>query len=95
MKCILKDFEKFEENEEDQLDKIRLLWQSVVTEAFFSIKTKSKKKDAVLYKLRALKWVNLKNRDFILVCELAGIDPFFVYNKFLKVREDGRPKKFK
>ncbi len=57
------------------------LWKAVILQALVDLQSNSKKKIANTYRIKALMWFNLKNEDFLQVCEYAGLDPNYVYEK--------------
>lgn len=59
----------------------RALWRSVILQAFIDLKNNSKKKIANTYRVKATLWFNMKNKDFLTVCEYANLDPKYVWEK--------------
>ena len=57
------------------------LWKAVILQALVDLQSNSKKKIANTYRVKSLMWFNLKNKDFITVCNYAGLDPQYVYDK--------------
>ena len=57
------------------------LWKAVILQALLDLQTTSKKKIANTYRVKALMWFNLKNDEFLTVCNYAGLDPKYVYLK--------------
>ncbi len=66
------------------------LWKAVILQALVDLQSNSKKKIANTYRIKALMWFNLKNEDFIQVCNWAGLDPAYVYQRARKVKENNR-----
>lgn len=66
------------------------LWKAVILQALVDLQSNSKKKIANTYRIKALMWFNLKNQDFITVCNYAGLDPKYVYKKARIVKENNK-----
>lgn len=66
------------------------LWKAVILQALVDLQSNSKKKIANTYRIKALMWFNLKNEDFITVCNYAGLDPKYVYEKSRIVKENNK-----
>lgn len=64
------------------------LWKAVILQAMVDLQSNSKKKIANTYRIKSLMWFNLKNEDFLTVCNYAGLDPKYVYEKAMKVKEN-------
>lgn len=63
------------------------LWKSVILQAMVDLQSNSKKKIANTYRIKSLMWFNLKNEEFLTVCNYAGLNPKYVYEKAMKVKE--------
>lgn len=63
------------------------LWKAVILQAAVDLKSNSKKKIANTYRIKALMWFSLKNKDFLQVCNWAGLDPLYVYKKIKPIKE--------
>lgn len=63
------------------------LWKAVILQAAVDLKSNSKKKIANTYRIKALMWFSLKNKDFLQVCNWAGLDPKYVYKKIKPIKE--------
>ena len=57
------------------------LWRAVILQAFIDMKNNSKKKLANTFRVKATLWFNLKNKDFLTVCNYANLDPYYVWKK--------------
>lgn len=66
------------------------LWKAVILQALVDLQSNSKKKIANTYRIKALMWFNLKNKEFIQICNWAGLDPIYVYQKAKKVKENNK-----
>ena len=66
------------------------LWKAVILQALVDLQSNSKKKIANTYRIKALMWFNLKNEEFITVCNYAGLDPKYVYEKSRIVKENNK-----
>ena len=66
------------------------LWKAVILQALVDLQTTSKKKIATTYRVKALMWFNLKNEEFLTVCNYAGLDPKYVYQKAQKIKNSNR-----
>lgn len=66
------------------------LWKAVILQAMVDLQSNSKKKIANTYRVKALMWFNLKNKEFLQVCNWAGLDPKYVYEKAMKVKENNK-----
>jgi hypothetical protein len=71
-----------------ELNEERALWRAVVLQAFVDLKNNSKKKIAKTYRLKSALWFNMKNANFIMVCDYANLEPGFVH-KFAEKIKDG------
>ena len=78
----------------------KALWKAVLLQAFVDLQNNSKKKIANTYRVRNLFWFSIKNREFLDVCNYAGLDPDYVISKaknikdkrFNKIANDNKPK---
>lgn len=61
------------------------LWKAVILQAFVDLQSNSKKKIMQGYKIKAMLWFNLNNKDFIEVCRNANLDPIYVWTKAKKI----------
>lgn len=66
------------------------LWKAVILQAMVDLQSNSRKKIANTYRIKALMWFNLKNKDFLTVCNYAGLDPKYVYERAIKVKENNK-----
>ena len=66
------------------------LWKAVILQALVDLQSNSKKKIANTYRIKALMWFNLKNEEFITVCNYAGLDPKYVYEESRIVKENNK-----
>ncbi|HSQ97271.1 MAG TPA: hypothetical protein VLL98_00965, partial [Rickettsiales bacterium] len=66
------------------------LWKAVILQALVDLQSNSKKKIANTYRIKALMWFNLKNENFIKICNLADLDPKYVSQKAKKVKENNK-----
>ena len=66
------------------------LWKAVILQALVDLQSNSKKKIANTYRIKALMWFNLKNEEFLTVCNYAGLDPKYVYEKSRIVKENNK-----
>ncbi len=66
------------------------LWKAVILQALIDLQSNSKKKIANTYRIKALMWFNLKNKEFLQVCNWAGLDPLYVYEKAQVVKRNNR-----
>ena len=66
------------------------LWKAVILQALLDLQTTSKKKIANTYRVKALMWFNLKNEEFLTVCNYAGLDPKYVYAKAQLVKSNNK-----
>ncbi len=64
------------------------LWKAVILQAFIDLQNNSKKKIANTYRIRSLFWFNLKNNEFLDVCNFAGLDPNYVISKAKKIKDE-------
>ena len=62
------------------------LWKAVILQAFINLQTNSKKKVIQAHKIKALQWINLSNVDFIEVCRMANLDPYYVWTQAQKIK---------
>ena len=66
------------------------LWKAVILQALVDLQSNSKKKIANTYRVKALMWFNLKNEEFLTVCNYAGLDPKYVYEKSRIVKDNNK-----
>lgn len=66
------------------------LWKAVILQALVDLQSNSKKKIANTYRIKALMWFNLKNEEFLTVCNYAGLDPKYVYEKSRIVKDNNK-----
>lgn len=57
------------------------LWRAVILQAFIDLKNSSKKKIANTFRVKATLWFNIKNKDFVKVCDMANLNPHYVLDK--------------
>ena len=67
---------------EMELSGYRALWMSVVNQLFVDLTTSSKKTRSFRNKRFAKSYVRLSNPSFIIICELANLDPVKVVENF-------------
>ena len=60
---------------------MRRLWQAVIMQAVLDITQKAHSALKETEKDQAAAWLNGRNRDFVTVCDLADMNPQFVYEK--------------
>lgn len=61
-----------------RFNELRNLWRAVVLQALYDVRLKTRTKKMRSARNKALCWINIDNEDFIEVCQLAGVDPFFI-----------------
>lgn len=66
------------------------LWKAVILQALVDLQSNSKKNIANTYRIKALMWFNLKNEEFIKICNWADLDPKYVIQKARKVKESNK-----
>ena len=64
------------------------LWKAVILQAFIDLQSNSKKKVIQAYKIKALQWINLNNKNFIEVCRMANLDPYYVWSQAQKIKNN-------
>lgn len=84
---LQEDFNFIYNNENLSLKGEIALWRAVILQAGIDLTSKSKKKIAQTYRFKAFQWFNLKNKEFITVCNYAGLDPRYVYER-IKDKKD-------
>jgi hypothetical protein len=57
------------------------LWKAVILQSLVDLKSQSKKKMAKVNRVKSILWLNLQNRDFLLACSYAELDPLYVWEK--------------
>ncbi len=57
------------------------LWRAVILQAIQDLLTESKRTEEKNARNSALCWLDINNKDFIIVCYLAGLNPEFVLRK--------------
>lgn len=61
----------------------RSLWRSVISQALSDATTNSRKADMRYYRQKAIEWLLGSDDDFIMVCNLAELEPEYVRQKAL------------
>jgi hypothetical protein len=67
---------------EMELSRYRTFWMSVVNQLVVDVTTNSKNKKIFKVKRLAKAYVRLSNPSFIMICELANLDPVKVVENF-------------
>jgi len=70
---------------------LRYLWRAVIAQALIDALNNSKKLSNRIERARAIAWFSPKNKDFLVVCSNADLDPNYVLEKArkaLKAREN-------
>lgn len=62
-------------NQEQEGHCFRAMWRSVITQALMDAASNSNKKSEKSNKIKALRWLQGDNEDFLMVCHLADMDP--------------------
>ena len=57
------------------------LWRAVILQATLDCLTQSNRSENIKARKDAQNWFNIKNPNFIMVCNFAELDPFFVIRK--------------
>lgn len=57
------------------------LWKGVILQALVDLKSRSKKKMAKVNRVKSILWLNLQNKDFLIACSYADLDPLYVWEK--------------
>ena len=57
------------------------LWKAVIMQAVLDSMSNSKRSSEVLAKKMAIDWLDVKNSNFIKVCNYAGLSPSWVIKK--------------
>jgi hypothetical protein len=70
-----------------ELNAERALWRAVILQAFVDLKNNSKKKIAKTYRLKSALWFNLKNSDFLAICNYANLEASYVYGFAEKIKD--------
>lgn len=57
------------------------LWAAVITQALMDALSNSRNPEAVYHKHEAIRWLTENNKDFSMVCHLAGFDVNYIRRK--------------
>ena len=77
------------EHEEDQENQSMLnLWRAVISQAIIDAVSNSRKKKNILYKKRAITWIDAADNNFRDVCDLANLDYDEVRKRIIAFRPD-------
>jgi hypothetical protein len=57
------------------------LWRAVITQALMDAASQSQKLEAQKHKRDALLWLSEQGEDFTQICDLAGMDAAYVFDK--------------
>ncbi len=71
---------------EEQRTPEEKLWKAVLSQGVYEACTKRHQALPLTYAemKSTINWIDLSNKDFLMVCSLAGYDPNYVYRKALK-----------
>ncbi len=65
------------------------LWKAVITQALMDAGSNSTKREARVDRARAISWLSGRSQDFLTVCSLAGLEPYYVIERVGKALERG------
>ncbi len=74
---------------EDEISRLRRLWQAGINQLFVDAFSNSKKATSIRLKKYAKAFVRLDNPAFMNMCEIACLNPIKVYESFKRI-ESGR-----
>lgn len=63
------------EDDMAEVSKYKSLWRAVILQALIDIKSKGNKNMNNINRVKAILWMNVNKKDFLVVCERAEIDP--------------------
>ena len=67
--------------------KEQALWQSVILQAIFDATHAPINQKTRREKTQAIIWLSITNKDFLFVCEMAGVDPkYIIHNAKLAIK---------
>jgi hypothetical protein len=66
------------------------LWRAVITQAVMDTFINSKRTSEILAKKNATEWLNINNPNFIMVCDFAHLNPYWVLKKVRYALENPR-----
>ena len=75
----------WEECEGDRKMPEQGLWAAVIMQAFNDAKRNSNKPDDKLAKVQSIQWITIANRDFVMVCDYAGLDHVYTRQRLSKL----------
>lgn len=79
----------YEDNVPKDIAKIQALWRAVILQRITDALSRSSKKEAIVWRDRAVRWLLSGSSDFEIVCELAGVCPHRVRESFVLMQENG------
>ncbi len=65
------------------------LWRAVITQALMDAGSESRKPEALYHKFEATAWLPGNSRDFVTVCDYAGLDPRYVLRMAARALANG------
>lgn len=66
------------------------IWRAVVIQSLLDAINQTNRTEAKLYKKEAQQWFNMNNKDYLWVCEAAGLDPVKVLRLARKTMAQNR-----
>ncbi len=66
-----------QDSKNEEMYNEKVLWQSVILQAIYDVMMPPTTQEDRREKNRAIAWFNKANKDFLLVCDMAGMSPDF------------------
>lgn len=67
--------------------KCKMLWQAVILQAFIDLKSMGKREIDCINRTKAILWIHPDKESFKIVCDRAGFDPHYLYERKLRLME--------
>lgn len=74
-------------NEDLEYAKCKMLWQAVILQAFIDLKSMGKREIDCINRTKAILWIHPDKESFKIVCDRAGFDPHYLYERKLRLME--------
>jgi len=84
LNSMLNDIAIHDENDAPEIG----VWKSVILQAVIDATSRSAKRENIIAKKLALKWLNSKSQDFYDVCMLANLNPYITKIKIKRALEN-------
>lgn len=84
-------FEDFFDDQPNPTRHEQALWRAVIMQMICDAVSQSRKPEARHQRREALAWLNGYSRDFRTVCELAGLEPQYIFQHLQRILKQQKP----